>query len=251
MNPVDDKTRRQPIFGQRRANDPRLPRTQRRHCIEKVGDAGCSICDCLCDNGRGRLAVTDRYPHTRCGQGPDETSRNAFRRQRNNGPSGVGEFAQSLQVTRPGLHDPIWSMDARTPRTDERTFQVQAEYTVPPTDRATCRNGRLHLLAGVGDQGRQTRRGAETAVCSGNRTHAFRRRLIVEKHSAAAVDLQIDKARSKEIACRETPLRPVFGDIRPGSNAGNAPVPDHHRGAGMPAMAVKNTVRKDCVPFGD
>ena len=156
MNSIDDKTSRQSIFGQRRTNDPGLPRTQRRHCIEKMGDAGCSIRDCLRDNGRGRLAVTDRYPHTRCGQGPDEASRNAFRRQRNNRPSGVGEFAQSLQVTRPGLHDPIWSMDARTPRTDERTFQVQAEYTVPPTDRATAAMVGLNLLAGVGDQSRKT-----------------------------------------------------------------------------------------------
>ena len=83
MDPVDDKTGRQPVLRQRRADDPRATRTQRRHGIEQVGDAGCAIRDGLHDNGRGRLAVTDRNPHTRGGQRPDKARRNAFGRQRN------------------------------------------------------------------------------------------------------------------------------------------------------------------------
>ena len=82
MDPVDDETGRQPALRQRRANDPRGTCTQRRHCIEQVGDAGCAIRDGLHDNGSGRLAMPDRNPHTRGGQGPDKARRNAFGRQR-------------------------------------------------------------------------------------------------------------------------------------------------------------------------
>ena len=68
MDPVDDETGRQPVLRQRRANDPRGTRTQRRHCIEQVGHAGCAIRDGLHYNGSGRLAVPNRNPHTRGGQ---------------------------------------------------------------------------------------------------------------------------------------------------------------------------------------
>ena len=82
MDPVDDETGRQPVFRQRRADDPRGTRTQRRHGIEQVGDAGCAIRDGLHDNGSGRLAVPDRNPHTRGSQRPDKARRNTFGRQR-------------------------------------------------------------------------------------------------------------------------------------------------------------------------
>ena len=68
MDSVDDETGRQPVLRQRRADDPRCARTQRRHGIEQMGDAGRAIRDGLHDDGGGRLAVADRNSHTRRGQ---------------------------------------------------------------------------------------------------------------------------------------------------------------------------------------
>ena len=108
-----------------------------------------------------------------------------------------------------------------------------------------------HLLAGIGDQGWQARRGAKATVRPGNGAHAVGRRLIVEENAAAAVDLQIDEAGSQESAGRETRLRPIGGNSPQGANANDAPVPDQHRGFGMPAVTVKNAVRQDGMPVGD
>ena len=72
---------------------------------------------------------------------PDKARRNAFGRQRHQRSAGAGEFAQFLQIARTGLRDPIGPVDARTLRTDERAFQVQAEDTVPAGDGASRSDG--------------------------------------------------------------------------------------------------------------
>ena len=168
-----------------------------------------------------------------------------------NRSAGAGEFAQFLQVARDRLRDPIGPVDARTLRTDERPFQVQAENPVAAADGASRRDGGPHLLARIGDQGRQARRRAKAAVRAGNGAHAVGGRLIVEQNAAAAIDLQIDEARGQEGAGRKPRLRPIGGNLAPGPKSDDAPVPDQHRGFGMPAMAVKNAVRQDGMPVGD
>ena len=179
------------------------------------------------------------------GQRPDKARRNAFGRQRHQRSAGAGEFAQFLQIARTGLRDPIGPVNARTPRTDERPFQVQTEDAVAAADRASRRDGGPHLLARIGDQGRQARRRAKATVRPGNGAHAVGRRLIVEENAAAAVDLQIDEARGQEGAGRQPRLRPVGRNLAPGPKSDDAAVPNQHRGFGMPAVTVKNTVRQD------
>jgi len=117
-------------------------------------------------------------------------------------------------------------------------------------DRASRRNGAPHLLASIGDQGWKTRRGTIATVRPGNGEHAVGRRLIIEQNAAAAVDLQIDEAGGQEDAARETRLRPIGGNLAPGAQSSDASVPDQHRGFGMPAVTVKNTVRQDGMPVG-
>ncbi len=139
-------------------------------------------------------------------------------------------------------------MNTRTPRTDERPFQVQAEDPIPAADGASRRDGGPHLLAGIGDQGWKARRRAKATVRPGNGAHAVRRRLIVEENAAAAIDLQIDEARGQEGAGREARLRPIGRNLAPGPKPNDAAVPDQHRGFGMPAVTVKNPVRQDGMP---
>ena len=142
-------------------------------------------------------------------------------------------------------------MDTRTPRADEGAFQVQAEDPVPAADRASRRDGGPHLLARIGDQGWEAGRGAIATVRPGNGAHAVGRRLIVEENAAAAIDLQIYEAGGQEGAGREARLRPIGGNLAPGPKSNDAPVPDQHRGFGMPAVTVKNTVCQDGMPVGD
>ena len=94
---------------------------------------------------------------------------------------------------------------------------MQAENAVPAGDRASRRDGGPHLLARIGDQGRQARRRAEATVRPGNGAHAVGGRLIVEENAAAAIDLQIDEARGQESAGRKARLRPIGGNLAPRS----------------------------------
>ena len=114
-----------------------------------------------------------------------------------------------------GLRDPIGPVDARTLRADEGAFQMQAENPVPAGGRARRRDGGPHLLARVGDQGRQARRRAEAAVRPGDGAHAVGCRLIVEQNAAAAIDLQIDEAGGEEDAGREARLTANRREPRP------------------------------------
>jgi hypothetical protein len=148
------------------------------------------------------------------------------------------------------LSDPIGPVDPRTLRTDEGALQVQAEDSVPACDRAGCRDGASDLPAGIGNQRWQAGRSAIAAVRPRNDAHAVGRRLIVEKNAAAAVDLKIDEAGRQEDAGRETHLRPVSGNLAPGSKRSNAAVPDQYCSFGMPAVTVENTVSQYGVTGG-
>src|SRR5262249_16887061 len=97
-------------------------------------------------------------------------------------------------------------MDTRSPRADEGPLQGQAEDSILPGDRASRRDGSPHLLARVRDQGRQASRGAVATVRMRDGAHAIGCRLIIEQHTAATVDLQIDKPRSQESPGRNTRL---------------------------------------------
>jgi hypothetical protein len=76
----------------------------------------------------------------------------------------------------------------------------------------------------------------------GNGAHAVGCRLIIEKNATAAIDLQIYEARSQESPGRETRSRPIWRDLVPGPQAGDAPIPDQYRGARMPTVTVKYAV---------
>src|SRR5215208_4594163 len=120
-------------------------------------------------------------------------------------------------------------MDARTLRTDEGAFQVQAENAVTAGDGAGRSDRGPHLLARVGDQGWQARRRAEAAVRPGDGAHAVGRWLFVEENAAAAVDLEIDEARGQDGAGRQPRLRPVGRNLAPGRKSNDAAVPNQHR----------------------
>ena len=87
-----------------------------------------------------------------------------------------------------------------------------------------------HPIARIGDQCRQARRGAKTAVRPGDGAHALGRRPIVEQDAAAAVDLQIDEPGSQRRAGRKACLRPIGRELRPRRKPDDAAVPDQHRG---------------------
>jgi hypothetical protein len=140
-------------------------------------------------------------------------------------------------------------MDTRTPRADEGAFQVQAEDAVLASDRASRHDCGPHLLASVGDQGWEARRGAIATVRPRNGAHAVGRWLIVEKDAAAPITLHIYEAWGYEGANSESCLRPIGGYLIPWPKPNDAPVPNQHRRFGMPSVTVKNTVRQDGMPI--
>ena len=79
-----------------------------------------------------------------------------------------------------------------------------------PAARASSHGGdRLrHLLARVGDEGRQEAGRAEAAMRGADRADAVDAALVVEEHAAAAVHLHVDEAR------REQPLDRAMLDPR-------------------------------------
>ena len=155
-----------------------------------------------------------------------------------------------LKVAGDRLCNSIGSMNSRTPRADERAFEVQPDDAVPAADGTSRCDSGLYALSAIGDQSRKTGGRAKPAVRARNRAHAVRRRLIVQKNAAAAIDLQIDKAGGKKSGLRKPCLRPILGHLIRGPNSRNPPAPNQNRGPGMPAMAIKNTLREDGVLFG-
>ena len=133
-------------------------------------------------------------------------------------------------------------MDPRTLRTEEGPFEMQTEDPFPATNQPSRLNGAPHLFASIGDEGWKTRRGAIATVCSRNGAHAVGRRLIIKENAAAAIDLQIYEAGGEEGAGREARLRPIGGNAPLGAKSNDAPGPDQQRGAGTPAMTIKDTV---------
>jgi len=167
------------------------------------------------------------------------------------GASDAGEFAQLLQVARTRLRDPIGPVDTRTSRTDERAFEVQAEDSIMAGDRASRRDCGSHSCGCIGNEGWQAAGRAKATVRPGYGAHAVGGRLIVQEDAATPVDLQIDEAGSQERARRKTCLRPIGRNVAPPCQPNNAPLPDEHRGFGMPVVTVKNPIRHDGMPLGD
>src|SRR5262249_40679324 len=126
---------------------------------------------------------------------------------------------------------------------------MQPDDAIATTDGTSGCDGGLYALAGIGNQSRKTSRRAKPAVRARNRAHAIRSRLIVQKNATAPVDLQVDKTGSKKGRPREPCLRPILGHLGPGPNSRDPSVPNHNRGLGMPAMAVKDTLRQNGVLF--
>src|SRR5262249_35604267 len=174
-----------------------------------------------------------------------------FGRQRDQRPPGPREFAQFVQVAWTRLHDPIGPVDAWAPRADVGALQVQSEDPVPAADRAGRCDSGPPLRARIRDQRGETGRRAIAPVRLGDGAHAVRRRSIVEKNAVAPIDLQVYKARRKESTGRQAYVRPIMGNLAPGTKSSDAAVANQHRGVGVPAVTIKNAVRQYGVPCGD
>ena len=68
---------------------------------------------------------------------------------------------------------------------------------------STAASAALRLLGRIGDQRRQQRRRAKAAMRGGDGANSVRRRLVVEQHIAAAIDLHVDEAGREPGAVRQ------------------------------------------------
>ena len=80
---------------------------------------------------------------------------------------------------------------------------------------------------------------------AGNRSHTFRRRIIVEQNAGAAIDLKVDEAGCQQGIVRQASLRPIVRNLPPCRQPVNAAVLDQHRGIAVPAAAIENPVAED------
>ena len=78
----------------------------------------------------------------------------------------------------------------------KRPFEMDAENAagIVAAAASTAARGGAHLGGAVADQRRQQPGRAEAPVRRDDRGDALRRRLVVEQHVAAAIDLHVDKA---------------------------------------------------------
>jgi hypothetical protein len=99
-------------------------------------------------------------------------------------------------------------------------------------------HGFRHPLAGVGDEGGQQAGGAVGAMGGRKGSQAVHVANIVEENAAAAIDLDVDEARS------EQPLDPAALHIRAEipllRDGEDAAVPDHHGAAFEDVRAVED-----------
>jgi len=77
---------------------------------------------------------------------------------------------------------------------------------------------------------------------AGDRAHRFRRRIVVEQHPAAAIDLQIDEAGRYEAAGWQPKLPVVGRNFAPGGDPAYSASVDQNRCFGVPAPPIENTV---------
>ena len=76
---------------------------------------------------------------------------------------------------------------------------------------------------------------------AGDRPHGLCRGLVIEQYAAAAIDLEVDKPRSKHGAIRQTSLRPIMRNLAPcRQSMDTAAALDQDRGMVMPAAAIEN-----------
>src|SRR6266478_9905068 len=98
-----------------------------------------------------------------------------------------------MQIVRGRGQNPVGSMNPGASATDKRTFEMKTQDSFGALKRFCGSNCGHSLRACVGYPGRQAARGAVAAMGSSNGAHRLRRRRIIEKDAAAAVDLQVDE----------------------------------------------------------
>src|SRR5215471_3043491 len=80
---------------------------------------------------------------------------------------------------------------------------------------------------------------------TGDRPHAFRRRIVVEQYAAAAIDLEVDEAGSQQSPIRQALPRPIVWNLAPRRQSANATILDQHRDIAVPATAVEDPLAKN------
>src|SRR6516165_5725367 len=89
-------------------------------------------------------------------------------------------------------------------RGEERAFEMKAEHAwLSVRQRVDRRHSRAHLGRAVTNQRWQQGRGAEPAVRRYDRADGLGRWRVIEQNVAAAIDLNIDKARRQPEAFRQ------------------------------------------------
>src|SRR6266478_8771945 len=83
---------------------------------------------------------------------------------------------------------------------------------------------------------------------SSNGAHGVRRRRIIEKNAAAAVDLQVDEAGRKHRSGRHSFGRPVTRALITRRDALNHPTIEQDDRIIVPSISIENTVSRNCQP---
>ena len=162
----------------------------------------------------------------------DKSRRHAFRRQRHQPMPFAIEPAQPLAILVIRRGDQVGPVDAGTLRAEKRPFQMQAEHAVRAGGLRAASIARLHLVARVGDQGRQARRRAVPAVRAGNGAHRIGGRLSLSSTPPPPLTCRSMKPGARIEPAGSFCDRHVAGNIRRRRNAHDAAVLDQNRGIG-------------------
>ena len=134
-------------------------------------------------------------------------------------------------------------------RREEWPFEVDAQH-------ARVRSGGLirglkssaHSFGLVGDQRRQERRGPELSMCAGDGRHRGRTWIVIQKDVAAAVHLDVDKARGEPRAFRQRPGWHPLRDFPLRQQTGNAAPLYDDRVIIMASLAIEDNAGHDGMP---
>jgi hypothetical protein len=83
-------------------------------------------------------------------------------------------------------------------------------------------------------------------MCSSNSAHRFRRWIIIEKNTAATIDLEVDEAGRKHGTGRHNFGWPVTRSLITRGDALNHPTIDQEDRMIMPSISIENTVSRNC-----
>src|SRR5215211_7520197 len=139
-------------------------------------------------------------------------------------------------------------MNPRLPRRKKRSFEVDAQNARVALPRLLRPLGcGRHYFSPVREESRKETRRAEAPVRSGDRGDAFRGRIVVEQHVAAAVHLKIDEARREPGPIRHGLGWYGRGQIAPRYNAQDALALDQRGGVIVNGFSVEHVLRNDGV----